>query len=373
MTDRDEWLDEAVTELKKPVPEDAQAKARIMAAVRAVAQESSRAGHEPRTVVSPHRRCFRNVRIARIPLYGAAGIVAVAAVILVLLVTRPAPDQPPAREMSPAVPRLSGPMVEEPAAQTPAREPADLLAQAPANEQAHPEEAPSLGEIGQAPAMASQLPVPVESGRPDPRLAARLDGATATSVAALIDSARAQDLPEEPLVLKALEGAAKGASGEGIVTAVGGLLTRLRTARAVLGREAGETELSAASAALFAGVDTSMIGQLRRAASAPRAGAAAGAGRAGETQPATLAVQLVVLADIIGGGVPREAAASLITALAQRGTPDRVMLALRDEIGRAARAGEPPADAATQWLQQNLPGWPSRAKEETPAEPSPRR
>ena len=48
----------------------------------------------------------------------------------------------------------------------------------------------------------------------DPRLTARLDARTRTVVAAIIDSALAQNLPIEPLIDKALEGAAKRAGAD---------------------------------------------------------------------------------------------------------------------------------------------------------------
>ena len=46
----------------------------------------------------------------------------------------------------------------------------------------------------------------------DPRLVKRLDAGTRSAVAAIIDSARVLRLPTEPLIDKALEGAAKKGS-----------------------------------------------------------------------------------------------------------------------------------------------------------------
>src|SRR6266850_6049076 len=58
------------------------------------------------------------------------------------------------------------------------------------------------------------------AGAVDPRLTARLDKSTARAVQSEIDRARVEGLPTEPLVLKALEGAAKGASGRKIAAVV---------------------------------------------------------------------------------------------------------------------------------------------------------
>src|SRR5687768_16147454 len=79
----------------------------------------------------------------------------------------------------------------------------------------------------------------------DRRLAERLDPVTATSVQQLVDSARAHQLPSEPLVQKALEGSTLGAGGDRIRTAVGALLGQLGRARDALGPGATEAELTA--------------------------------------------------------------------------------------------------------------------------------
>src|SRR5215467_2754303 len=70
----------------------------------------------------------------------------------------------------------------------------------------------------------------------DPRLLHRLDTATLGAIGVLMDSARADGLPIEPLVQRALEGAAKHAEPDRIVGAVRRLAGELGVARAALGR-----------------------------------------------------------------------------------------------------------------------------------------
>ena len=88
----------------------------------------------------------------------------------------------------------------------------------------------------------------------DQRLAQRLDSTTAVAVQRIVDSARRVGLPTEPLVQKALEGSTLGASGPRIETAVSALAAQLGQARAALGDNADEAELTAAAGAIRAGL-----------------------------------------------------------------------------------------------------------------------
>ena len=78
----------------------------------------------------------------------------------------------------------------------------------------------------------------------DPRLS-RLDSATALQVRLGADSARAEGLPAEPLIQKALEGNVIGAESERIVSAVRILRGQLAQAREALGSQADAAELVA--------------------------------------------------------------------------------------------------------------------------------
>src|SRR5262245_23576091 len=104
--------------------------------------------------------------------------------------------------------------------------------------------APSLGaaqSLGSAQSSGAQLP-------------ARLGAATRTAIVALADSLRVSGLPADPLYDRAAEGALKGADDARILVVVRALASRLRTSRALLGESASGEALTAAAAALGAGV-----------------------------------------------------------------------------------------------------------------------
>ncbi|MBL8961424.1 MAG: hypothetical protein JNJ98_16315, partial [Gemmatimonadetes bacterium] len=69
----------------------------------------------------------------------------------------------------------------------------------------------------------------------DQRLVGRLDAKTREAVVAVVDAARRDGLPTEPIIDKALEGASKQASGAQIVAVVRSLVGDLKRAREALG------------------------------------------------------------------------------------------------------------------------------------------
>jgi hypothetical protein len=149
-------------------------------------------------------------------------------------------------------------------------------------------------------------------------------------VGTIIDSAAAEGLAVEPLIQRALEGATKRASGDRIASAVHGLLHRLRTARSTLGLRAGMDELVAGAAALQAGVPASTLAELRTfKAKDP------------------LTIPLVVLANLIGRGVPPETASSTILFMTRAGLDDKRILEFRDRVERDIVSGVEPVTAAT--------------------------
>src|SRR5689334_8244862 len=92
----------------------------------------------------------------------------------------------------------------------------------------------AVADVGLAQATGSQPP---ESGTAPwlrARLENRLDARTRSAVERVIDSVGAAGIPAEPLVSKALQGAAMRAPSERIVTAVRQLAQRLGVARGVL-------------------------------------------------------------------------------------------------------------------------------------------
>lgn len=155
--------------------------------------------------------------------------------------------------------------------------------------------------------------VPTMLAAQDARLVARLPKATAARVAVLVDSARAEGLPTEPLILRALEGASKGAPEQRIVFALDGLRDALRGARGVLGPSAAPDDLAIAASALQAGVPKERVAELSQ-------------WRNGRSLTAPLGAYL----DLVARGVPAERAWSQVSTLAQRRAPDRDYVGLVD-------------------------------------------
>jgi hypothetical protein len=163
----------------------------------------------------------------------------------------------------------------------------------------------------------------------DPRLA-RLDRRVQTEVASLIDTARSLGIPTEPVVDKALEGAAKRAPNERIIVVVRSRFRELVAARGALGSGAMDAELIAAADALHAGASAQVITMLRA------------------RRPAVpLTIPLAVLADLIARGVPADTASAAVLALATTPATDAQFAALRDDIERDIAKGAPPAIAAS--------------------------
>jgi hypothetical protein len=165
----------------------------------------------------------------------------------------------------------------------------------------------------------------------DRRVVDRLDPITAGEVQRLVDSARAGGLPTEPLVQKALEGNTLGASGDRIRAAVAALYGQLSRARAALGNQANNAEVTAAAAAIRAGVPADTLQRLRSLRS----------GR-------SLVVPISVLADLVAEGTPPDRAYRSVFDLARDGRSDDDFLALRRRFqagpgGPAAEQSEPPA------------------------------
>jgi hypothetical protein len=159
----------------------------------------------------------------------------------------------------------------------------------------------------------------------DPRLA-RLDRRVQVEVTALVDSARSLGIPTEPVIDKALEGAAKRAPNDRIVIVVRSRFRELVAARGALGSGALDAEVIAAADALHAGASAQVITALRT-------------GRPN----APLTIPLAVLADLIARGVPADTASSAILALATKPATDAEFADLRDDVERDIAKGVPPA------------------------------
>jgi hypothetical protein len=145
----------------------------------------------------------------------------------------------------------------------------------------------------------------------DDRLRGLFDPPTYASLRAVLDSARTAGLPTEPLIDKALEGSAKHASGDRIVTVVRDLSARLADARGALGGYGTPDELSAGTAALRAGIVPATLADLRRL-------------RHNEQ----VTIPLAVAAELVARGVRPDSASAQVLRLAAAGAPDVELAAL---------------------------------------------
>jgi hypothetical protein len=161
----------------------------------------------------------------------------------------------------------------------------------------------------------------------DARLAARLPDGPRAQVESILVTARADRLPTEPLVDRALEGVAKGARPELIVTAVTRLLEELRQTRIAFGPEASAAELAAGASALRAGATRADLARLRKLR---------------PDQPLTIAAG--VLADLVAAGVPAETGIAAVLALAPY-ADDADYVAFRRNVERDIALGASPASS----------------------------
>jgi hypothetical protein len=161
---------------------------------------------------------------------------------------------------------------------------------------------------------------------PDPL--AKLDSASRSTVQALVDSARAEGLPAQAIVTKAEEGISKQKSGPLIAHVVRTVFLSLREAKAVLGDHATDDELKAGAAALQSGIPVGALVDLRQA---------------GHGKPIT--VPLVVLADLVSRGVPRDTASRAILQLWMQGAGEADLMGLSQSVGQDILSGAAPADA----------------------------
>lgn len=205
--------------------------------------------------------------------------------------------------------------------------------------------------------VAAAVVLIVAAARQSDAQAEKLDGrfppAVDSTLRLLVDSARAAGLPTEPLVQRALEGGSRGVDNERVVNSVRGLLARLGTAREALGASASEAELVAGASALYLGVGRDTLSLLRK-----------------HRTTGSLALPLVVLADLIHQGVPHDSATAIMLSLGDAGISDEGYRALRQGVLLDIRSGIPPAAAASMRAQGALLGRSRSAPRPRPS-PSP--
>ena len=185
------------------------------------------------------------------------------------------------------------------------------------------------------------------------RLAGRLSPAARADVEAVLDSARRDGLPVEPLVDRALEGATKGADDARIVAAVRRLAADLGAARDAFGPGVADAEVSAGASALRAGARSEDLTRLRTLR--PR-------------QSVTVAA--AVLTDLVALGVPSDTATAAVLSLAGL-ADDATYLAFRRNVERDVALGATPVAALTYRLVGETSA-PTDFRGETPTSGPPR-
>lgn len=176
-------------------------------------------------------------------------------------------------------------------------------------------------------AMLLSIALPGVARGQEARLAGRVPEPARAELETILAAARAGGLPLEPLVDRALEGAAKAAPGPLIVAAVARLRDELLQVRGAFGEAASVAELTAGASALRAGAKPEQLARLRRL-------------RPGKP----LTVAAAVLADLAAAGVPADTAVGAVLALA-RDAEDADYIAFRRNVQRDIELGASPAAA----------------------------
>lgn len=176
------------------------------------------------------------------------------------------------------------------------------------------------------PELLSQVPdlEPIRSAFPAP-MASRIEG--------VIESARREGIPPDLLIGKAVEGAAKGVSGEELERALVEYAGLLRRAREVVGPEAAPSDLETAAEALRRGVPPDAVRELAR-----------------EHGP-HLPVLLTVFGDLVSEGVPADRARAVLEEAVHAGMEEDRMLELPAALRRHVREGASSAEAAATLLE----------------------
>jgi hypothetical protein len=169
-----------------------------------------------------------------------------------------------------------------------------------------------------------------QAGAQDPRIGTRLDAPSRAAITALVDSARAQGLPVEPLMEKVYEGMGKGADGPRIVAAVRSLTLEMASAHRALGTVATADEIKAAASAMHAGVPAVELGKMKKQSGLRR----------------SLTLPFTVLADLVSRGVPVEAGVNAVRSLVGAGAKDADLSKFQRNVSVDIEKGAPPAAAA---------------------------
>ena len=167
-----------------------------------------------------------------------------------------------------------------------------------------------------------------------PRLDGRVSPEVQRAVRRIAADAAARGLPVDPLVQKAIEGAAKGVPGERVIAAVRALATRLGEAREAV-HDAGVTAPSGdvvegGADALNAGINGRQVSDLVRVS----------------RPPYDPALTLRVAATLAALGVPAKQTLQLVQGVISAGRSPGDLLGLPGQVQAGVARGSTPAQAA---------------------------
>jgi len=192
--------------------------------------------------------------------------------------------------------------------------------------------------------LSSALPAAAQDTDP----LGKLDARSRYQVELTIDSAESLGLPTRPLLLKAMEGIAKHAANQDIVSKVKQKLALLKTARAAL-VPVDENELDAATAVLDAGAKPEQLSEFR-------------VRQKGRSDLSAFSVW----ADFIKRGVPKDEAFSAINRLWRDGADDGTFQSLWKNVQADILQGLNPGTALQNRIREGpvrVPAGPGKPPE----------
>lgn len=160
------------------------------------------------------------------------------------------------------------------------------------------------------------------------RIRAAFPGEAAERIRETVRRAEQAGLPADPILDKALEGAAKGVPAARVRSAVSAYADRLQRAAGLLEGRPGRHELVAASDALRRGAPDAAVRRVARGA--------------GDHRPAAL----VVLGDLVEAGVPAGEAVDVVETALRQGRRGEGLMGIPSAVRRLQREGTPPGLAA---------------------------
>ena len=169
-----------------------------------------------------------------------------------------------------------------------------------------------------------------QAGAQDPRTGIKLDAPSSAAFRAILDSAKAQGIPVQPLWDRLYQGEAVGADGPRIIAAVRSLAFDIASVQRQLGTLASSDEIKAAASAVRAGVPAVELGKIKQQSGLKR----------------SLALPFTVLTDIVSRGVPVGSAVNAVKSMLGAGAKDNEINDFQRNVKDDIQQGAPPAAAA---------------------------